>query len=451
MKLSKISMGIVALCGLAAVPAFAITADQYSAAAAMEIYMSGATAQDAGVQSAVTALCTPGTLHKYTATNQFAYLCTANPAKITLGGGRTQLAVFKNSVGGSGQGVAPVNNGTLLAYLEPSLINVANCATFQGAGAGPTEVACAAGAVGGATHASQIGISDLEPSFFGAATGTYDQLNAAPLATVIFGVPVTQVAYAALQTAQTTTGVPTLTSAQITTLYTKEPTFWSSVVPGMVIPGTTAGTDDFAFVARRVDSSGTQKTFEAVIARTVNGNAGGKSCYSKLPIFVTGAVALDNTAAIAACDGTAVAVNNSGTGQVQACLDTHNTGGRGAIGVLTTEQVGTGNYKHVRVNGVLPNYTNVKSGAYTNYGDSSLNTRKAPNAPDADHAAFLTGFKSNFAVSPTLHSDFGLTTTDNGKAGLITLNSVTGQSGGNPWVRLDSDGIVDNCVPGKLP
>lgn len=451
MKLSKISMGVVALCGLSAAPAFAITADQYVAANAMEVYLSGATAQDGGVQAAVTALCLPGTVHKYTATNQFAYLCNANSAKITLGGGRTQLAVFKNSVGGSGQGVAPVNNGTLLPFLEPSLINVGNCATFVGGGAAPTEVACVAGAIGAAVRASQIGVSDVEPSFFGASTGTYDQLNAVPLATVIFGVPVTQVAYAALQAAQSTVGVPTLTTAQITTLYTKEPTFWSSVVPGMVIPGTTAGTDDFAFVARRVDTSGTQKTYEAVIARTANGNSAGKSCYAKLPNFVTGAEAIDNAAAALLCDGTAVAVNNSGSGQVQACLNTHNAGGRGAIGVLTTEQVGTANWKHVRVNGVLPNYTNVKSGAYTHYGDASLNTRKAPNAPDADHATFLTAFKANFAVSPVLHSLFGSTLTDDGKAGLITLDSVTGTTGGNPWVRLDSDGVVDNCVPGKLP
>jgi len=448
MKLSKVSLSIAALCGLASTPALALTAAQYNAANAMEIYISGATAQDGGVFEAVKRICVAGSIHQYTHSNQFVYLCTPTAAKLTGLNGRNQLAVFKHSHGGSGNGVAPVNNGAALPFLDLSKI-AASCPAAAAATAG-TLVSCASvAATSLVTNAvPQIGISDVEPEFFGAAAGTYNNLKAEPLATVIFGMPVTTVAYNALQAAQglivgdtNAANVPSLSSAQITSLFTQEGQSWAAVTGAQLA-------DDTVYVARRADSSGTQKTYEGVIVRTLNTSSGGKSCYAGLPQFLSGVPAADNNAANLLCDGSNLVVNNSGSGQVAACLNKHQSGGRGAIGTLTTEAVGNANWKHVRINGLLPNYANVKAGAFTAYGDASLNTRVAP-APDADHAFFLTAFKANFAVTPVLHPAFGDVNTDAGKAGLMTIDAITGTPDGNPFSRTNDAGVVDNCRPAR--
>ena len=445
MNLSKVSMGVAALCTLAASPAFALTAGTYAPASAMTIYVSGATAQDVGLENATLALCNPGTAHKYTASNQFVYLCTANPAKIVLGGGRTQLAVHKHSVGGSGNGVAPVNNSTPLPFLD--LVKIAaSCAAATGAA---TSIACTeATGVITTTAVAPLGISDVEPQFFGAATGTYNNLLIEPLATVIFGLPVTTVAYTALQVAQGLTpgatdaaNIPSLTQAQVTSMFTQEGQSWSALT-GAVLA------DDTVYVARRADSSGTQKTYEALIALTTNGVSTGKSCYAGRPAFLSGPAALDNTAVATVCDGSNLIVNNSGSGQVAACLNTHNTGSRGAIGTLTTEAVSTTGWKHVRINGLLPNYANVKSGAYTQYGDAALNSRVSP-AIGADHTTFRTAFKANFAAVAVPHPAFGDVLTDAGKGGVLGLKKVTGLATDNKWTRTNDAGQIDNCRPAR--
>lgn len=442
MKLNKLALGIAAVAGITTMPAMALTASTYNAANAMEIYVSGATAMDVGLENATLSMCQAGTVHKYTISNQAVWLCTPDGTKIGGLAGRTQLAVHKHSVGGSGNGVQPVNNSTPLPFLD--LVKIASgCAAAAGAG---TSIACVeAGATLTTTRVAPLGISDVEPQFFGPAAGTYNNLVIEPLATVIFGLPVTNAAYEALQAVQGLTvgatdaaNIPSVPETVMRAFFTQEGQSWSALT------GATLA-DDTVYVARRADTSGTQKTYEGVIARTGNGT-NGKSCNSNLPGFVTGPEALNNTVAATLCDGSSLVVNNSGTGQVAFCLATHNTGGRGAVGTLTTELVNTAAWKHVKINGKIGNYTNVKEGSYPWYGDAALNTRVSP-AIDADHAAYKTAFKTLFATQPILHPTFGSTATDDGKAGTIGLNSVTGQTTGNPWSRADSGGAIDNCRP----
>lgn len=442
MKLNKLALGVAALCGVAAMPALAVPASSYNAANAMEIYVSGATAMDVGLENASLSMCVSGTVHRYTISNQLVLLCTPDGTKIGGLAGRTQLAVHKHSVGGSGNGVQPVNNSTPLPFLD--LVKIAaGCAAATAAG---TNIACTeAGTTLTTTVVAPLGISDVEPQFFGPAAGTYNNLIIEPLATVIFGLPVTNAAYQALQAAQSLTvgstdaaHIPSLPETVLRAMFTQEGQSWSALT-GAVLA------DDTVYVARRADTSGTQKTYEGVIVRTANGTTG-KSCNANLPSFVAGPEALNNTVAATLCDGSNLVVNNSGTGQVAFCLATHNTGGRGAIGTLTTELVNTAGWKHVRINGVIGNYTNVKKGTYPWYGDSALNTRMSP-AIDADHSAYKTAFKTLFATQPILHPTFGSTATDDGKAGTIGLNSVTGQTTGNPWNRADATGAIDNCRP----
>ena len=400
---------------------------------------------DVGLENASLAMCVSGTVHRYTVSNQLVLLCTPDGTKITGLAGRTQLAVHKHSVGGSGNGVAPVNNSTPLPFLD--LVKIAtSCANATNAG---TNIACAeAPPTLTTTVAAPLGISDVEPQFFGAAAGTYNNLLIEPLATVIFGLPVTTTAYTALQTAQSLTpgatdaaNIPTLSSAQITSMFTQEGQSWSGLT-GAVLA------DDTVYVARRANSSGTQKTYEAVIARTLNNTATAKSCYVALPTFLSGPDALDNIAANTLCDGSNLIVKNSGSGQVAACLNRLNTATKGGIGTLTTEAVSTTGWKHVRINGQLGNYTNVKAGSYTAYGDAALNSRISP-AIGADHAAYKTAFKALFAAVPVLHPAFGDVLTDAGKGGVLALNKVTGLTTGNPWTRTNDSGVIDNCRPAR--
>lgn len=451
MKLSKLAAGVAALCSVATLPAFALTAASYVPANAMKIYVSGATAMDVGLENATLAMCVAGTAHKYTISNQAVWLCTPDGTKIGGLAGRTQLAVHKHSVGGSSNGVAPVNNSTPLPFLD--LVKIASsCAAATGAG---TNIACVETGLTTA-QAAPLGISDVEPEFFGPAGGTYNNLLVEPLATVIFGMPVTNKVYRALQSVQglsvgatDAANIPTLNSAVITSAFTQEGQTWDALIPGMKAALAAQGVnDDTVFVARRVDGSGTQQTYQAVIARTRNTIPAGKVCYPNLPNFLGGPEAVDNNAANALCDGANLVVNGSGSGQVAACLNKLDDSNKAAIGVLTTEAVSAAKWKHVRINGLLGNYANVKAGAYTAYADAALNTRVAP-AIGADHAAYKAAFKSLFAAVPVLHPAFGNTATDAGKAGVMELNKVTGKTTGNPWTRTNEAGAVDNCRPGR--
>lgn len=449
MKLNKISLGVVAFCGVLSAPAFALPASAIDAGT-VKAYLSGATAMDGGVLEAALKFCTTGSLHRYSASNQFVYFCTPDLAKISLPVGTTKLAVHKHSVGGSGNGVQPVNNGTLLPFLDLSLINGSlSCPTpvlaTAPSGATFNDSACTTSVGLTSTAVAKVGISDVEPSFFG-GSGDFNNLTATALATVIFGVPVTKVVYEALQVKQGLTGtcagslveacMPSLSTPQITSLYTRDASSWAGIAG---LTGTFALVNDVTYVARRSATSGTQKTYEALIARTVNSTPSGKSCQVNVAAFVEGPEALDNAAITTGlmCDGNSNAVvNNSGSGQVAFCLNQFQDNGAGAVGTLTTEALTTalGKFRFVKVNGKAPTIANVISGEYTMYSDSSINLRTA--TMTANDTAFANALKTQFAISP-VNQPFGA-------AGLMTLNSVTGGTTGNPWSR-DVVGQVNNC------
>jgi hypothetical protein len=477
MKLTTVSVAVAAACGMLSVPAFAIPASSYgTGTTTFDVRISGATAQDPGLLASTVRNCVAGSLTRYQITNNFVYFCTLDLTKITPPPGKTQLAVYKNSVGGSAQGVAPVNGATQLPFLSLPLLTAActgASSTADPDGTGPLGTyqdiaACAGNPTALATPF--IGISDVEPSFFGPAT-TYNKLKAEPFTTVIFGVPVTKVAYEYLQGQQAKTvgaldaaNLPSLSQAQVTSLYTQEGQTWSGITGGAAL-----APDDQVYVARRVDTSGSQKTFEAVIARTTNGTGTGKSCTGNIDPFVNNpaAIALDNTAANLLCDGTNNVVLGSGGGQVVACLNKHQAGtgtlavpvaSRGAIGVLSTETIvsAASGFRFVKINGIAPNYAGVASGQYTQYSDASLNTRigtTLPTAAEPGYSSYISRLKSDFA-SPGTNPDFVQPFGPSGLMSLDVLQAVvptadyTGAAGRNPWSRLSS-GALENCQPGK--
>ncbi len=498
MKLSKISLGVAAACGILSAPAHALLASAYTNAPSwpapislatpggefvgdtMNIRVSGATAQDPGLLASATRYCAAGTMTRYSISNNFVYFCTANLARITPRAGATKIAFYKYSVGGSGAGVAPVNGGTVATPTAASLISTpfldlaklaTSCAPGASSvvdvdGAGPLssfqDFTCAGASSSLVTNAvSYIGVSDVEPQFFG-TPASYSRLQAQALATVIFGVPVTRNIYEALQAAQgipvggiTEADMPSLTQGQITSMFTQVGQSWSGLT------GATVG-DDLVYVARRADSSGTQKTFEALVARTGNGTLGGRECQAGVDPFVAGPAALDNAAANSLCTADNLVVNASGSNQVLTCMNAHHNGGRGAIGTISTEFKTTagGLIRFVKINGLAPTHANVARGAYTQYTDASLNTRigaTLPTASAAGYSAFLTTLKSDFS-DPAVIAVINGGNQPFGASGLMALDVLettvpvadySGAQGRNPWSRLVGGTDLNNCQPGK--
>ncbi len=481
MKLNKISLGVAAVIGVLSAPAHALLASDYTNASefsgnTLNIRMSGATAQDPGVLAATLRFCTAGSMTAYTISNNFVYFCTINTSTltgVTARGGVTpsKLALYKYSVGGSANGVTPVNNASNLPFLDLTKLNTSCTAGSATADADGTATnlstyqvfSCTAASSNLVTNTlSYIGISDVEPAFFGAPS-SYSKLSSAGLASVIFGVPVSKNAYNALQVAQgltegslTEANMPSLSQAQITSMFTQEGQTWSGLGTGITLA------DDTVYVARRPNSSGTQKTFEALIARTVNGTLGARNCQSDVESFVSGVDALDNNVVNNTCDGSNLVVNGSGSGQVAACLNKHNDAGRGAVGVQTTETKVTSSSKFlfVKIDGVAPTQANVASGKYTAYSDAAINLRTGATSPTAsadNYSNFVTKFKAAFADGAIINVINGAPQPF-GAAGVMALDNLvsptptadyTGASSRNPWSRLVGGTTLNNCQPGK--
>ncbi len=485
MKLTRISMAVASLCAVSATPSFALTANQYTNTSefvgdTMNIRASGATAVDPGFFASALRLCLStgagNTIHRYSISNNSVLFCNIDTTKVTPRAGASKLAVYKYSQGGSGGGVQNVNNATSIPFIDLSKLT-ANCASatvtasqdLDGTNPLPSFVdTLCTGAFNNTANTSNavsyIGISDVEPQFFGNSSG-FNNLKAEALVSVIFGVPLTKNIYEILQAQQgktvgslTEANMPSLSQAQITSLYTQEGQTWSALL------GQDTGlADDTVYVSRRVSTSGTQKSYEAVVAKTPNTTAGAaRQCYAGVDLFVSGPNAADNTAANTLCDGSNLVVNNSGSNQVLTCMNKHQADGRASIGVLSTEykQVAGGSIRFAKANGVAPTYAGVASGQYQYYTDVSLNTRIGSTLPTASalgYAAYLTAFKNGFANPATVEVINGSNQTfgPSGLVALDVLNSTVpvadyaGTTARNPWSRLVGGTDLNNCQSGK--
>jgi hypothetical protein len=486
MQLKKISGAVTLACmAMASQTAFALPAGSWTSSNSANIYISGASAQDNGILTFALQECTSGSLHRYAIANNFVYFCTPSAA---LNVGSTQVAIHKFSVGGSGNGVAPVNNGAQLPFLDLSKIasscaavatNITTAATFGTLTQTYVNTVCGAGSSVLTTNAvTKLGLSDMEPAFFEPSSNTAN-LTSEAIATLIFGVPVSRNIYKALQTQQglnvgacTNTAsstsapvweysnecMPSLTRAQLVSAFTQAGQTWAGI-------GVTSGlTDDAIYVARRVDSSGTQKTFEALIARTPNGVNGLKSCVPGTDLFVapdTGNVTTGDPATACSTGPVSAVFAGSGGGDVRSCLIAHNGVNRGAIGMLTAEDLAsaTTNWRFVKVDGGSatnrgfgPTHADVAAGRYQFWTTATLNYQAAT-ATTAPYQNFITRLKFELAdpVGLAIAQPFG-------PSGLMALWSTqttapaldfTGATGVNPWGRLVGGSTLDNCQMGK--
>ena len=490
MKLSKISLALVALC--AAAPSFAITASNYTntseiAGDTLNVRISGASAQDGGILGSALSLCVAGTMHRYVISNNFVFFCTPDvgtgAGQITVPAGKTKLAIYKYSVGGSAFGVTPINSnnavsgaalgadGNLLPFLDLTKINSLCSGTFATTTAAATfgtalstyvNVACSNASGTLTTLATTyIGVSDVEPAFFTNKTSNITPVTAYAL---IFGVPVSKNIRDALQTQQgltlgsdTEANMPSLSSAQIVSAYTQLGQTWAGL-------GVTSGlANDAIHVARRVDSSGTQKTFEALIAHTPNGEPANKSCAKNVDPFVapdSGAVGANVGDADSLCAAaTPPAVfGGSGGGNVRNCMINHHTASRGAIGILTTEdKPGSANWRFLKVDGVAPTQAQAAAGKYRFYVESTINTRSSgafATSAALGYTAVVNRLQADFANPATIKLINGADQTF-GAAGLMALlptggtPDYTGAASVMPWTKLVGGATLDNCQAPK--
>ena len=508
MKLTRIALATASACGvLASAPALAVTADQYTnsgefAGSTLNIRISGASAQDNGILGSALSLCQAGTVHRYAISNNFVFYCTpdigTNAGQIQLptraasnGGPINKLAIYKYSIGGAGLGVTPINStnatadgstsgdGARLPFLDLQKIS-ASCTGTNAALTNPTfgpgtngsynNVACATTLALTTAAVSYVGVSDLEPAFF---SDKISNINAVSATALIFGPIVTKNVYDRLQTLQSLSTpscgtsldsegcMPSLSSAQIVSLYTQPFQTWSGVgVPGLV--------NDSVYVARRVNSSGTQKTFEALIAHTPNSDPTFKNCNIGTEQIVqpdSGTLLGD---AEALCT---VTVSNptpptifagAGGGNVRACLTNHQAQGRSAIGILTTEDKPNASWRFVKVDGVAPNQANTASGRYRFYTEASLNTRidgAIATATAEGYPAFVARLGTDLANKAIIKQING-TNQSFGAAGLMALLTrqtvapdttpdYTGTNSIIPWTKLVGGTAVDNCQAPK--
>lgn len=504
MQLTKIAFAAAAAFGATA-PAFALDSTLYNPTTTADIRISGATAQDAGLIAAVDRFCVAGTMTRYSISNNAVFFCTMDTNLLNIPG-KSQLAVYKFSQGGSGNGVQPVNgNPATLPFMDLTKLNGAACTGANrntatrdpdGTGTGvdnilPSYLDVTCGTVSTGTNTfvalgfsntsvttaarSFIGLSDVEPSFFG-GPAAYDKLVSEGFSTVIFGFPVTRALYEKLQQIQGKSvgatdeaNMPSLTKSQLTTMMTRAGQTFTNVLGTAVNTGPNALASDTIYVARRSSSSGTQKTFEGVIIESANSSAGGKNCKAGSWSFVNGTPLADNTAADNLCGAASpggTVWNASGTDQVVRCLEAHHDDNRGAIGTLTTEskQSDAGKWRFVKISDKAPTHANVASGAYTAYGDSSINIRATLSPSDGlgtfeqpGYTQFVAALKAAFADPATIKIING-DPQPWGPSGLMALDALaspipvpdfTGASARNPWTRV-ANGSLNNCLDARL-
>ena len=186
----------------------------------IEIFMSGASAQDKALQALFVNLCDAGTLDIFKDNNKagsegkdhhalFCTLSSANVPNLSISGTpvtSAKVLFHKRSAGGSAQGVNPLIDNVAIAAMR---IDNGNC-TQQGA---TNTWFCNATGANLTNVVSDAGISDVEPKLFigpnkpsnasevdpAAADAA---LNIVPAAALVFGVPVSDNLYVALQKAQ---------------------------------------------------------------------------------------------------------------------------------------------------------------------------------------------------------------------------------------------------------
>jgi hypothetical protein len=376
----------------------------------VKLYFGGATATDNAFEKLFSLLaaqggvCADGSmdLYKYSATaggsaNNRLMFCTANSNAGTNLAGK-KIAVFKESAGGSAEGITPVQDPTIVRNFLPFNAStgagtLANCETSStstvlatGNFAQYTLHTCNGSQVTLAAGTANAGISDIDPTTF-VGTGGVTAANAAGLiSTSTVGVtfnPIVSVAlYRALQTAQglttndTLANMPSMSASQLRAIFNGTLTNGTALYGYNATTGSqvqVSSTSKTLFVCRRGNTSGTMTSFKilflgegcskngtsigAFVLPTQVFSAAGTDPDTGDPIGtgpidqVSTGVAFSSTATLFNAVGTAITGGyggirvfaGSGSGDVRKCVSYHTDQGGGgtsgdfAIGVSSTE------------------------------------------------------------------------------------------------------------------
>lgn len=401
----------------------------------IEIFMSGATAQDKALQALFVNLCDAGTLDIYKDNNKAgsegkdhrAMFCTLNSTNVpglSLNGtpvGSAKVLFHKRSAGGSAQGVNPLIDNVAIAAMR---IDNGNC-TQQGA---TNTWFCNATGANLTNVVSDAGISDVEPKLFVGPNKPSNAsevdpaaadaaLNIVPAAALVFGVPVSDNLYVALQKAQNLlaapngTGacaigdyseacMPSLTKQQVAELISGQIKKWSE----FKINGTALTT--LATGLNYTDSDGTVRTVKTTdekvhFCKRIDGSGTGAQQYAKFLNNPCSSAGLSPDWAGSSLAGP-VKHEVSGSGDMELCLedfadgetnakqitstnpDLFNTavntaGNRGwAIGQQSLENNATHgkHYKFIKVDGVAPTLEQAFRGKYLDWVEQTYQWRK---------------------------------------------------------------------------
>jgi len=320
----------------------------------------------------------------------------------SLGG--KNVAFYKRDAGGSAQGVFPVavpQNSANLA-ISTACTSTGNAASFNAAtGVTTPSYLCKTAET---LRAPDLGFSDVEPRLFkglnalsgfssaGLTTAQASGLTVVPTFQTIMAVAVTNTLYTALQTAQNTTGVPSVPRTVVGSLTRGELTSpadglgWHAL--GVADP------DKQVNICRRAAGSGTQAAANLLFS--------GFPCAATAQVApaVNGDSEYANTLTPASwTDGGFFVYEASSAGNVENCLANANAAGGYAIGHLSRENAEKPSWKHVALDGVAPTRANMIDGKYdyavestAQYRTANLTALEAGSADDKAKAAFIKGF-----------------------------------------------------------
>ncbi len=447
MKLKSIVLAMAAT-GLVVGQAHAF-APADAATGALKIYISGASAQDKGLQLLMPQLC-KDTLDTYSDNGvasgssagswQTAFSCTLDKTKITGLAADTKVLIFKRSKGGSGWGVAPVAMAD--ASVKFMGVSSGNCTS-----AGTNKYNCGYDETSNfQTNATgpDGGMSDVEPALFvgpnvpagfsAVSKTVLDNLpNVVSTRGGVFGVIVNDKLYAALQRAQNKTvgdftdaHMPSLSKQQIAGLMAVGGmTDWTQLKVGglttalTAVPGVTAPADSFVHICRRVPGSGTQAQFQAKFLAN--------------PCVAGGLVA----AADSDVDFGPIVTQGEGSGDVETCMNNEEVAGNWAIGIQSTEKNATHakNYRFIKVDGVAPTVDNAKSNKYFDWAEETMQWRKTVSYSDSRVPTILSALAKQSgkpSIINTINASFNHSF---GKGGYMSLNT-------NGYLVTDATGPV---------
>jgi len=382
----------------------------------IEIFASGATAQDKNIGQLFGELCVTGSLDTYKDTSNpsnpgsahTAYFCTLDSSKVTgLSASNPKVLFHKRAAGGSAQGVNPVVDEQ---EIDAMVINNGNC-TLTSA----NNYGCSISGAGSLVKkVSDMGVSDVNPEMFVgqntpagsddvSATKVSERLEVRSGGALVFNTPVTKALRDALQRAQIEAGtltagcagqdteacMPSLSRQMVASLFTGNIGKWSEIkvitsggtskpLTDYAVSGDT--TDDKVYLCRRVNGSGTQAQFNA-----------------KFLNYPCTDSALTPSSASNPSSGPVV-VLNSGSGDMDNCLKDFNDGSNDstqnsgavkawAIGIQSTERNADAsrNYRFVKIDGQAPTLENAFAGRYFDFAEVTYQWRKTGfNGPTGD-------------------------------------------------------------------